>query len=71
MLMAYEMAGQTQAKDLPAVLTYMNRLNSDLCNTYVMALLRRDYKSMLTQPAMQAWAAKNSGVIAILGDMTN
>jgi len=50
MLMAYELAGLTQAADLAPVLQYVQRLPQDMCVTFVQALLRRDYKKPDLQP---------------------
>lgn len=69
MLMAYEMAAQSQPDTLAQALTYVNRLNADMSTTYISALLRRDYRGFVQQPAMQAWIQKNSGVIAIVASL--
>ncbi len=69
MLMAYEMASQTQSDTLAEVFTYIDRLNRDMGITYIAALLRRDYKGIINQPAMQAWVQKNSSRVAIVASL--
>jgi hypothetical protein len=69
MLMAYEMANQTKVATLGEALTYVSRLNKDMGITYISALLRRDYKGIINQPAMQAWVQKNSSVVAIVASL--
>jgi len=69
MLLAYEMANQTKVATLAAALTYISRLNKDMGITYISALLRRDYKGIINQPAMQAWVQKNSSVVAIVASL--
>lgn len=64
MLMAYEMAARTDKEGLPAVVAYMQRMPKDLAMTYVISLIRRD-KSMLVEPAMSAWTAKNATLLAL------
>ena len=66
MLMAYELAGRTQAADLAPVLQYVGRLPQDMNVTFVQALLRRDYKNIINDPVMQAWVHKNASLIHIL-----
>lgn len=66
LLMAYELANFTQPGDLAECLTYMGRLPKDMAITYVSALLRRDYKSIINQPAMAGYIAKNAALIAII-----
>ena len=70
MLMAYEMANQTQVADLAPALTYVDRLPKDMGITYISSLLRRDYRGIINQPAMQAWVQKNSSVVAIVASLT-
>jgi len=72
MLMAYELAARAQVPDLPAVLAYVTRIGSkakDMEVTFVSALLRRDYKGMLNQPAMQAWISKNATLVSIIATL--
>lgn len=71
MLLAYELANRTQVNHLPETLTYMQRLPKDMGITFISALLRRDYKGIINQPAMQAWVQKNSGLIAIVASLAN
>jgi len=69
MLMAYEMAAQTKVETLAEALTYVSRLNKDMSITYISALLRRNYRGIINQPAMQAWIQKNSSVVAIVASL--
>jgi hypothetical protein len=71
MLMAYELANQTKADHLAEVLTYMSRkeMPNDMGITFISALLRRDYKSMINQPAMQAWINRNGATVAIVASL--
>ena len=69
MLLAYEVANQTKEASLGEALTYVSRLNKDMGITYISALLRRDYKGIINQPAMQAWVQKNSSVVAIVASL--
>ena len=71
MLMSYEMANRTQAEHLGQALTYMSRLNKDMGITYISALLRRDYKNIINQPAMQAWIQKNSAAVSIVASLAS
>jgi hypothetical protein len=71
MLMAYELAGGVDASILAPVLAYIQRMNKDMGITFISAVLRRDYKSMINTPAMQAWIAKNSSVVAIVASLAN
>jgi len=69
MLMAYELAGYTRAEDLAACITYIQRLEKvakDMGVTYISALLRRDYKNIINQPAMQGWINKNATLISVI-----
>lgn len=69
MLLAYELANQTKAATLGEVLTYVSRLAKDMSITYISALLRRDYRGIIDQPAMQAWVQRNSSVVAIVASL--
>ncbi len=71
MLLAYELANQVQPTDLPAVLTYIDRMAKDMGITFISALLRRDYKSMINQPAMQAWIQRNNSLVAIVSSLAS
>lgn len=73
MLMAYELAGYTKAEDLAPCITYIQRLEKvakDMGVTYISALLRRDYKGIINQPAMQGWINKNAALISIISALT-
>ena len=71
MLMAYQLAGYTQVPDLAACITYIQRLPKDLGITYITSLLRRDYKGIISQPAMQAWISKNASLVSIISSLAN
>jgi hypothetical protein len=71
MLMAYQMAGYTQVADLAPCITYIQRLPKDMGVTYISSLLRRDYKGIINQPAMQAWINKNAALISIISSLNN
>jgi len=65
MLMAYEMAAQTQREHLPQVISYMQRLPKDLAITFVTSLVRRD-NSVLLDPALSAWTDKNATLLSMV-----
>lgn len=71
MLMAYQLAGHTQIQDLSAVITYIQLFPKDMAVTYITALLRRDYKQMVSQPAMQAWINKNAALVSVISSLSN
>lgn len=71
MLMAYQMAGYTQTKDLAPIIEYIQRLPKDMGVTYISAVLRRDYKGIINQPAMQAWINKNAALVSIIASLAN
>ncbi len=66
MLMSYQMAGWTQREDLAACITFMQRLPKDFSMTYMTALLRRDFKGLINEPAMAGWIHKNASLVAVL-----
>lgn len=72
MLMAYELAGRTKTSDLGAVIQYMSRkeMPKDMSVTFVSSLVRRDYKSMIEQPAMQAWISKNASLVSLISSLS-
>lgn len=70
MLMAYTMAGRCQTQDISAVITYMDRLPKDMGQCFIQSLLRRDYKSMINTPAMQAWIGKNAARVALISTLS-
>lgn len=70
MLMAYELAGRTQPQHLGACITYVQRLPKDMAITYITALLRRDYKGMISEPAMQGWIGKNAALLNVIASLT-
>lgn len=71
MLMAYQLAAYTQVEDLSPCIEYIKRLPTDMGVTYISALLRRDYKGIFNQPAMQAWINKNAALVSIISSLTN
>lgn len=70
MLMAYELAGRCKVEHLAEVITYVNRLPKDMSVTFVSSLLRRDYKNIIGQPAMQAWISKNAALVSIIASLS-
>jgi hypothetical protein len=70
MLMAYQLAAYAKAPDLGPLIQYIQRLPKDFNVTFVTALLRRDYKSMFTHPAMTAWINKNASLIAVVSSLS-
>lgn len=73
MMMAYELAHQTQKKDLGAVLEYIQRKEypKDMQITFGTALLRRDFKNLVNEPAMDAWIGKNATLINVVSALSN
>jgi hypothetical protein len=70
MLMMYELAARAKPDQLPQVLQYVTRIKQqDMHITFVTAMLRRDYKSMIDQPAMKAWIAKNARLVSIISTL--
>jgi len=69
MLMAYQLAGYTQQADLGPCIQYIQRLPKDMGVTYISSLLRRDYKGIIGQPAMQAWINKNAALVSIISSL--
>lgn len=70
MLMAYQLAGLTQTADLAPCIKYIQRLPKDMGVTYISSLLRRDYKSIINEPAMQAWINKNAALVSIISSLS-
>jgi hypothetical protein len=71
MLMAYELAGRCKVPDLAPVLQYVSRFKAkDMHITFVSSLLRRDYKAIINEPAMQAWVAKNAQLVSIIASLS-
>lgn len=71
MLMAYELAGRCKTQDLAPVLQYVSRFKAkDMHITFVSSLLRRDYKAIINEPAMQAWVAKNAQLVSIIASLS-
>jgi hypothetical protein len=66
MLMAYQMAGYTRCRTWRPCIQYIQRLPKDMGVTYISSLLRRDYKGIINQPAMQAWINKNAALVSII-----
>lgn len=70
MLMAYELAGRCKVEHLAPVIGYMTRLPKDFGVTFISSLLRRDYKTMINQPPMQAWISKNAHLVSIIASLS-
>ena len=70
MLMAYEMAHMAKPEHLNEVLTYVQRMPKDMQVTFITALLRRDYKGLINQPAMQGWINKNAALVSIIASLS-
>jgi hypothetical protein len=69
MLMAYELAGRCQVPDLGNVIKYVSRMPKDMSVTFVSSLLRRDYKRIVNEPAMQAWINKNAQLVSVIASL--
>lgn len=69
MLMAYQLASYAKAADLAPCIQYIQRLPKDMGVTFISALLRRDYKGIINQPAMQAWINKNAALVSIISTL--
>ncbi len=71
MLMAYQLAGHAQVADLGPLITYIQMFPKDMGVTFISALLRRDYKGMISTPPMQAWINKNAALVSIIASLSN
>jgi hypothetical protein len=69
MLMAYQLAAYAKPQDLAPCIQYIQRLPKDMGVTFISALLRRDYKGIIQQPAMQAWINKNAALVSIISTL--
>lgn len=70
MLMAYELAGRCRVEHLAEVIQYVGRLPKDMSVTFISSLLRRDYKKIINEPAMQAWISKNAAMVSIIASLS-
>ena len=70
MLMAYELAGHALPEHVGECLKYVNRMPKDMSVTYVSALLRRDYRSVIHTPPMQAWVNRNASLLAVISGLS-
>jgi hypothetical protein len=70
MLMAYQLAGYTKVADLAPCIQYIQRMPKDFGVTYISALLRRDYKGIINQPAMAGWINKNAALVSIINSLS-
>lgn len=70
MLMAYSLSGRCKVAHLPEVIKYISRLPKDMSVTFITSLLRRDYKSIIGEPAMQAWISKNAHLVSIISTLS-
>ena len=71
MLMAYQLAGYTKVEDLAPCIQYVQRMPKDFGVTYISSLLRRDYKGIINQPAMQGWINKNAALVSIISSLSS
>lgn len=72
LLMAYELASRCKVEHLAEVITYVSKkLPKDMSVTFVTALLRRDYKNIIMQPAMQGWISKNAQLVSVIASIAN
>jgi hypothetical protein len=56
---------------LQQCITYIERLKAkDLSVTFISALLRRDYKGIINNPAMQSWINKNATLISVISALS-
>lgn len=69
LLMAYELAGHAQVQHLAQCIEYVQRMPKDMAVTFISALLRRDYKAMIAEPAMQAWINKNAALVSVIASL--
>jgi hypothetical protein len=69
-LIAYELAGRCKVAHLAEVLKYMGRLPKDMSIAFVTSLLRRDYRTIIGEPAMQAWISKNAHLVALISSLS-
>jgi hypothetical protein len=69
LLMTYELAGRVKVEHMAGVITYMSRLPKDMSVTFVSSMLRRDYKNMINDPAMQAWISKNAPLVSVIASL--
>jgi hypothetical protein len=71
MLMAYQLAGYAKVEDLQACIDYIERLKAkDMSVTFISSLLRRDYKGIINNPAMQSWINKNATLISVISSLS-
>jgi hypothetical protein len=72
LLACYEMAGMAQPEHMAALLQYTNRFAAkDMQMTFVVTLLRRNYRDFINLPAMQAWIAKNAALVSAINALAN
>lgn len=69
MLMAYSLAGHVKPDQLGQVIKYITkdgkpRMPRDLAITFISSLIRRDYRTFIDLPAMQAWINKNAFLVS-------
>lgn len=70
MLMAYQLAGYAKAEHLGECITYIQHLPKDMAVTFISSLLRRDYRGIINQPAMQSWINKNATLISVISSLS-
>lgn len=71
MLMMYQLAHYTKREHLTECIAFINRqgFGKDMAVTYVTSLLKRDYKNLINEPAMQAWVAKNAALVHLVNSL--
>ena len=72
LLMAYELAGRVRLEHLKPVIAYMSKkpgMPADMAITFISSLLRRDYKNLINEPAMQAWISKNAALVSVIASL--
>lgn len=66
MLMAYQLASLARKEHLAPCIQYIQKFPKDMSVTFITALLRRDYRGIINDPAMQAWINKNAALLSIV-----
>lgn len=68
LLMIYQLAAHADATTLPQCIKYLkrDRVPQDMSMTFVINLLRRDYKGIINHPAMKKWVQENGSLVSIV-----
>lgn len=70
LIMAYELSGQAKPEDMAALIKYTGRFPvADMQTTFMVSLLRRNYRDFVNLPATQAWINKNSAIISVINKL--